>query len=170
MKRLPDRGRRLAVAAGLVMLLAVGGGLILAQRAARATQQAQVRARGQQVMPFDLDQTLHTFQLTGAGGVETVVARDPANQEQIALIQSHLAHEAARFQQGDFADPAAIHGADMPGLAALAAGAQAMTFTYSALPAGGQITYETTSPDLRAALGDWFAAQVSDHGHDATSH
>ena len=85
-------------------------------------RQAQVAARGAQVMPFDLEQTIHVFQRLDDGGRQTVTVKDPANAQQIALIQSHLQHEADRFRQGDFSNPARIHGDDMLGLAELKTG------------------------------------------------
>jgi hypothetical protein len=125
---------------------------------------------GAQVMPFDLAQTTHRFQMTEAGGVQQVVAKDPSDAQQVALIQQHLQHEAQRFQAGDFTDPAAIHGAAMPGLAALQEGAGQIGVAYQDLPDGAQITYTTSDPKLITALHQWFGAQLSDHGHDATAH
>lgn len=61
-----------------------------------AAHQAEVATRGAEVMPFDLEQTMHVFQALGDGGLQTVQAKDPANREQIALIQSHLMEEAAK--------------------------------------------------------------------------
>lgn len=78
------------------------------------TRQAQVAARGAQMMPFDLEQTIHVFQRLDDGGRQTVTVKDPENTQQIALIQSHLRHEADKFRRGDFSDPARIHGDDMP--------------------------------------------------------
>ncbi|HEY1012217.1 MAG TPA: hypothetical protein VGE07_05880 [Herpetosiphonaceae bacterium] len=155
---------------GLLVVIGVAGWVAWTRGPASTTRQTEVRARGQSVMPFDLDQTQHTFTTTATGGVETVVARDPANQGQIALIQEHLAHEARQFAAGTFTDPAAIHGADMSGLAALSAGASAIRFDYVPLPTGGQITYTTSDQALITALHAWFGAQVTDHGHDATGH
>jgi len=83
------------------------------------TRQAQVAARGAQVMPFDLEQTIHVFQRLDDGGRQTVTVKDPSNEKQIALIQPHLLHEGNKFRRGDFSDPARIHGDDMPGLAEL---------------------------------------------------
>jgi hypothetical protein len=155
--------------AGCILAALVGALAILAFRSmrAQADRQAMIREHGGAVMPFDLDRTTHIFKTTEAGGVETVIAKDPADSRQIALIQQHLQHEAMRFRAGDFGDPAAIHGADMPGLAELAAGAPNIRFSYTALPAGAQISYETTDPRLIDALHRWFAAQLADHGHDA---
>jgi hypothetical protein len=132
-----------------------------------ANRQAIVHDQGSAVMPFDLDRTTHTFKTTETGGVETVIAKDAADSEQIALIQQHLQHEVLRFRGGNFGDPATIHGTDMPGLSELAAGAANITFSYAALPNGARIIYETNDPILVDALHRWFAAQLADHGHDA---
>ena len=121
-------------------------------------------------MPFDLEQTMHLFQPLADGGRQTVTVKDPANSQQIALIQAHLQKEAAKFQQGDFSDPATIHGEDIPGLAALQAGARQIEIQYTPLPNGAQIQYTTQDPALIAALHQWFAAQRSDHGHHAVGH
>lgn len=118
-------------------------------------------------MPFDLEATTHRFAPTDDGLVQTVVADDPDDADQVALVREHLAHEAERFVAGDFADPAAIHGDDMPGLAALEEGAADIDVTYADTPAGGRITYTTDDAHLVTALHDWGAAQVSDHGDHA---
>lgn len=91
--------------------------------------------------------------------------------EQIALVRSHLSKEAAAFSRGDFTDPVAIHGAAMPGLAELRSGAQRIHITYAAVPGGATIQYRTSDPKLIAALHQWFAAQVDEHGmHAMMSH
>src|SRR5262245_65571299 len=113
----------LARAAHSVVLvaLALSGILAGAGIGASQTRQEEVATRGAEVMPFDLEQTMHVFQPLADGGLQTVTAKDPANSAQIALVQAHLQAEAEKFHRGDFSDPANIHGADMPGLAALQA-------------------------------------------------
>lgn len=132
-------------------------------------RQAEVAGRGASVMPFDLDRTTHHFAKTDTGGVQTVVADDPADAAQIRLIQQHLSHEADQFRRGAFTDPARIHGGDMPGLAALRDSAGEITIDYAATDDGARITYRTTDTALVAALHAWFDAQVGDHGHHATA-
>ena len=134
------------------------------------TRQAAVRHTGSQVMPFDLDKTTHVFEMTDTGGVQRVLVKDSSDTDQIALVQQHLQHEAIQFRAGDFADPAGIHGTDMPGLHDLAAGAAKISVEYTALPNGAQIAYTTQDPRLITALHQWFGAQLSDHGHDAMPH
>lgn len=133
------------------------------------TRQSMVHSMGGQVMPFDLNKTIHIFDMTDTGGVQRVVAKDPKDTAQIALIQQHLQHEAMQFSTGNFADPIAIHGADMSGLQELAAGATKISVEYTALSDGAQISYTTQDAHLVTALHQWFGAQLSDHGHDAMS-
>ncbi|WP_215610206.1 hypothetical protein [Leptothoe spongobia] len=152
--------------AGLIALAIVIGASLYRQ-AVLHQRQAEVAMRGAQVMPFDLEKTTHHFEPLPDGGLQTVVADSPIDPEQVKLIQSHLKEETAKFQAGDFSDPAAIHGDAMPGLKQLRAGHRNMTVEYTTLPDGGQIRYTTQQPALVAAVHDWFAAQRSDHGHHA---
>jgi hypothetical protein len=152
------RSAALALVVALALLAGCGGS---------ADRQAEVAAKGAAVMPFDLERTTHRFTKADTGGVQTVVADDPADTGQIDLIRQHLRKEADRFSQGDYTDPSRIHGDDMPGLAALRTGAARITVTYQDIAAGGQITYGTADPALTTALHAWFDAQVSDHGKHA---
>jgi len=156
----------------VIAILATVGALYAAGRltVAQPARQAQVHAMGAGVMPFDLNKTTHIFRMTEAGGVQQVVAKDTSDATQIALIQQHLQHEAMQFQAGDFVDPMALHGADMPGLSQLQAGAAKISVIYTPLPDGAQLTYTTSDPQLITALHQWFGAQLSDHGQDATDH
>lgn len=164
-QRLTLTARRLVLVA-----LALSGLLASTGVGAPPTRQEDVATRGAQVMPFDLEQTMHVFQPLADGGRQTVTAKDPANSQQIALIQAHLKEEAEKFRQGDFSAPATIHGEDMPGLAALQAGARQIEMQYTPLPDGAQMQYTTKDPGLIMALHQWFAAQLSDHGHHAVGH
>lgn len=125
--------------------------------------QAQVMSRGSQVMPFDLSRTTHAFTDLPDGGREAIMVNDPIDTDQIALIRSHLQTEAQKFSTGDFADPAQIHGSNMPGLAQVQAGFANITFSYEELSNGAAITYSSSDPTLVLALHTWFAAQRSDH-------
>lgn len=146
----------------LVLFLALCCSLALAQ-----TVQEHVHHMGSGVMPFDLAKTTHFFRMTESGGVQRVVIKDAVARDQVAMIQQHLKHEAKAFQRGDYADPEALHGAGMPGLKELQAGAKRMRVVYSALPDGAQITFTTTDRHLQTAIHRWFGAQLSEHGADA---
>ncbi len=131
------------------------------------TTQEHVHGAAHSVMPFDMSKTLHVFVMTDDGGVQKVVTRDGAGAEQVALIRRHLEQEADAFAKGDFADPAHLHGASMPGLADMKANATKIRVAYSELPNGAQITFRTTDLHTITAIHRWFGAQLSEHGADA---
>jgi hypothetical protein len=56
---------------------------------------------------------------------------------------------------------------DMPGVAELSAGYARITVDYAETPAGAELTYTTSEPDLVEAIHAWFDRQVMDHGDDA---
>jgi hypothetical protein len=158
------------IASGALLIIVVALGIWRYQSYTLHARQAEVAARGTGVMPFDLDKTHHVFEPMDDGGLQTVTANEPSDEEQIALIQTHLQEIAQAFQEGNFSDPAQIHGHEMPGLAELRAGAERIEITYTALPDGGQIRYRTEEAPLINAIHHWFMAQLSDHGSDASGH
>jgi hypothetical protein len=129
----------------------------------------EVRAKGAQVMPFELDKTVHSFDKTDDGGIQRVRVRGEA-PDQVAMIRSHLQEIAQSFSSGDFEKPAHIHGTDMPGLAEMKAAAAAdLDVTYRALDGGAEIRYIGHTPEIVTAIHRWFDAQLRDHGRDATT-
>jgi hypothetical protein len=162
------RRTALLVAIAVLFILASLGVLYSTGAFETRSRQEAVAERGAGVMPFDLEKTTHVFEATGSGGVEKVTADDPADNEQISLIREHLREEVSKFGRGDFSDPAAIHGEDMPGLKELEAGAERIDFRYAELPNGAQIEYATDDPALVSALHRWFEAQLTDHGEHAS--
>lgn len=165
--------RRSFPALALAAVLALGAALLVgahisgARDGSGAGRQADVAARGAEVMPFDLERTTHVFAKRANGGVQTVVADDPDDAEQVALVRAHLRKEAAKFRRGELDDPARIHGMEMPGLAELQRGVRRIAIVYADVAAGGQIHYRTDDRALVAALHHWFNAQTSDHGGHA---
>ena len=136
--------------------------------AADPQRQSEVAARGAEVMPFKLDATTHVFTKTATGGLQQVVAKDPKDSEQIAMIRVHLGQIAQAFQRRDFSGPTQTHDAQMPGLAKLkAAGPGELTIRYRELANGAQVEYSSRSPEVITAIHEWFDAQLSDHGADA---
>ncbi len=170
---MPISSRGAALIALTSGLLAAGATAAAMRRPEPAAAPASSRAHrvhemGAAVMPFALDRTTHVFEMTVDGGIQDVVAKDAADTATIRLIRQHLGHEAARFGRGDFEDPMALHGAAMPGVQDLAAGADRLEVEYQPLPDGGRITYRTADPALVTAVHRWFGAQLSDHAADAT--
>ena len=139
-----------------------------ASHAMPSEHQEMIHEMGHEVMPFDMSKTLHIFEMTEGGGIQQVISKAPDDVAQITLIQQHLQHEAVKFSNGDFSDPSSLHGAQMPGLKELAAGAAKIKIEYSPLSNGAQITFTTHDIHLITAIHRWFGAQLSDHGADAT--
>ncbi len=119
-------------------------------------------------MPFDLEKTRHVFSKTANGRIQQVIAKDKSDSGLIQLIRDHLSEISEEFRQGDFSNPAHIHGEDMPGLAELkTANPDQIKIEYMALPDGAQIKYATKSPQFIKAIHQWFDAQLSDHARHA---
>jgi hypothetical protein len=138
------------------------------QAMASADRQAEVSARGGDVMPFSLAATEHVFTQNASGGTQQVVARNAGDAQQVALVRQHLREIREQFLNGDFSGPSHIHGTAMLGLAELkTARPGQLAIAYSDIPAGAELSYTTTEPKLVAALHQWFDAQLADHGPDS---
>jgi hypothetical protein len=149
-------------------IIAASASIAHGAQAVDPQRQADVARRGAQVMPFDLSATKHVFTKTADGGVQRVIANDATDDAQIRLIRAHLKKLQSQFRRGDFSDPAKIHGRDMPGLARLAAAKPGeLTVDYKEIRRGAELIYRSRNPQLVAAIGAWFDAQLSDHGADA---
>lgn len=151
----------------VILLLALASTHANALQPADNTRLDEVVERGVKVMPFNLDKTLHVFNKTESGGIQQVIAKDPADSEQIALIRRHLSDLAAHFAAGDFSGPKRIHGNDMPGVEELGSGYKKIRFDYRDLPNGAEIVYLSQKPALIAAVHRYFDAQLSDHARHA---
>lgn len=132
-----------------------------------AARQAVVAEAGADVMPFDLDATTHVFSDTPTGGRQDVMADDPNDRASVRQVRSHLAEEADKFRVGDFSDPEAIHGPEMPGLRTLQQRFDDIGIEVIDTDGGAAIVYTTDDPDLVETIHVWFAAQSSDHGSHA---
>jgi hypothetical protein len=131
-------------------------------------RQAEVAARGGNVMPFSLSATVHVFDKTPAGGTQRVLARNADDTAQVALVRQHLREIHGQFLKGDFSGPSHIHGQDMPGLAQLkTAQPGQLDIAYSDVAGGAELIYKTAAVPLVGALHRWFDAQLADHGKDA---
>lgn len=146
----------------MIVLLQLNCGSVIAH-----TPQEHVHGMSHSVMPFDMAKTVHVVRMTESGGVQRVIVKGSSDAGQVTLIRHHLREEAGRFQHGDYSDPAKLHGATMPGLKELQKGAQSVNVSYSELPDGAEITFETSDLHVLTAIHRWFGAQLSEHGADA---
>lgn len=134
------------------------------------TRQDVVRQRSADVMPFEMLATTHVFTKSSTGGVQRVVAKRADDTQQIQSVRTHLKEIADKARRGDFTGPAHVHGASMPGLAALQAARPGdFQSTYREIPSGAEIVYSSRNPTVVTAIHEWFDAQLSDHGSDAVA-
>lgn len=131
-------------------------------------RQQMIHEQGMNVMPFSLDKTEHIFKKTETGGTQRVVVRDANYTDDLQLIRMHLQMEARNFSQGNFSDPTSLHGESMAGLSVLRVNFSKMKVIYSEIENGAKIDFETTDSETISAIHNWFDAQVSDHGKDAS--
>ena len=149
--------------AAVVIAALIGGGYFWGGSSGASRQEA-VAQRGADVMPFDLERTTHRFSKRPFGGIQTVVADDVTDDEQVRLVREHLRKEAAAFRAGRFDDPARIHGMEMPGLAELRESSGRLDIGYADVRGGARLTFRSADQTLVAALHAWFDAQLVDHG------
>ncbi len=130
----------------------------------------EIIRRGSVIMPFDLELTQHIFNKTEKGGVQSVIAIESADTDQIDQIRRHLKQISQQFQSSDFSAPAKIHGTNMPGLNVLQhAALNQISIIYSDIPKGARISYVSKVPKLVTAIHQWFDAQLNDHARHAVS-
>jgi hypothetical protein len=102
-----------------------------------------------------------------SGGIQRVVAKEPADERQVSLVRRHLR---------DIRDAVLLSG--IPGLVDVGGGAPAparprgatpgsLVVGYHDVPAGGELTYYSRDTALVAALHGWFDALASDPDTDA---
>jgi hypothetical protein len=151
----------------LVILAALA--LVPTAWAASTARQQEVAQKGAMVMPFNGQNSRHVFQKTPDGGLQQVLAKDALDKDLVGAIRGHLSMEADRFKKGDYSDPMTIHGKDMPGVRYLSRIKPGqIAIVYRGLPNGAEVRYTGKDAATVAAIHDWFDAQLSDHGQDAT--
>ena len=95
---MPIRSRRTVLAGVAAVLVGLAGlGFVILNH-----DDAGMADQAQNVMPFDLSKTRHTFAKNDTGGVEMVIANDASDQHNIDLFRSHLRYAADVFGRGNF--------------------------------------------------------------------
>lgn len=153
---------------GLAVLWSVSV-ITVAAQGEPTQRQKEVATQGAMVMPFNIHNSTHVFLKTADGGTQQVLTKDASDKDLIAAIRMHLTNEAGRFKQGNYSDPMKIHGMDMPGVQYLSKVKPGQIgISYRDLANGGEIRYSGKDAGTVDAIHNWFDAQLSDHGQDAT--
>ncbi len=129
-----------------------------------ALQDPGMAHRGQMVMGFDQEKTVHHFALYDDGGAIEVGVKAPDDTKDRDAIRSHLPHIAMMFGAGNFDAPMLVHdSANVPGTKVMAARKDAIRYRYEDTPAGGRVSIVTTDPAALAAVHAFLRYQIAEH-------
>jgi hypothetical protein len=134
------------------------------QKAVQTDERHQgVVERGNHVMGFSHDKTVHHFLLFADGGaieVQAVDAQDTASRD---AIRSHFTHIAKMFATGDFTAPMLIHMQNPPGTAEMKRLRQAIQYKLENTEHGGRIRITTKNAEALEAVHTFLRFQIADH-------
>jgi len=120
--------------------------------------------RGEAVMGFDQDRTMHHFRLFTDGGAIDVVVRYRANTNDRDAIRSHLPHIATIFAAGEFDAPMLVHDSkNVPGTAVMASRTDRIHYNYVEIPNGGRVNIVTSDRETLEAVHQFLKFQIQAH-------
>lgn len=124
---------------------------------------AGVDRRGDEVMGFSHERTVHHFLVEPEGGTIQVEASNAADTESLRQIRTHLAEVARQFSAGDFSMPREIHDRVLPGVPEMIERKEAISYGFEELPNGARVVIRTADPAAVAAVHSFLEAQIGDH-------
>lgn len=122
-----------------------------------------VNERGDKVMGFNHEKTVHHFRLKPDGGWIEVEVKDPNDTASRDQIRPHLKHIAQKFTTGDFTAPILIHAQTPPGVAAMKQLKAAINYQFEETERGGRVRITTSNTKAIAAIHEFLRFQISDH-------
>lgn len=128
-----------------------------------ADHHAGIDQRGDGVMGFSHQRTVHHFLKAPEGGTIQVEVTDSADTESLQQIRSHLAEVARQFSAGDFSMPREIHDRILPGVPVMIERKEAIAYRYEEMEHGGRVVIRTADPEAVAAIHAFLEAQIGDH-------
>jgi len=150
----------------LVLLLAVFPALTASQQVQQpeSTKRTEdVVKRGEHVMGFSHETTIHHFRLFKDGGEIVVAANDPKDKSSIDQIRAHLGHIAKMFSAGNFNAPMIIHDTNPPGVATMTRLKDQIRYEFSETAQGARIRLVTASLETTDAVHAFLLFQIVDH-------
>ncbi len=124
---------------------------------------ADVNERGDKVMGFSHEKTIHHFLLTADGGMIVAEVKDKSDTASLEQIRSHFKHIAHKFAAGDFTAPMLIHEQTPPGVPTMKQLKSAIKYQFEQTELGGRVRITTGNPKALAAIHEFLRFQVSDH-------
>ncbi|HLV26066.1 MAG TPA: hypothetical protein VKZ41_07110 [Gemmatimonadales bacterium] len=129
---------------------------------------AELQARGQVAMGVDQYASRHLFDALPDGG-RIELQQEAGDAEAVETIRKHLREIAVQFKSGDFRLPSFVHDHEVPGTKVMTEKQSLITYTYSDLPAGGQVRITTEDEEAIRAIHEFMEFQRQDHragGHE----
>ena len=137
----------------------------LSSVAADPQRQAEVARLAADVMPSGLKATTHIFTETDREGVQRVIAKNAADEQQVKCVRAHLLEVYSQVLKGYFSGSTHIHGAQMSGLGDLMTSKSGqIRIDYEDVEAGAELNQVTSDVRLVNALHQWFEAHLVDNG------
>lgn len=134
-----------------------------AQEHADHADHTGVDQRGDEVMGFSHERTVHHFLIEPDGGTIQVEASDPTDTESIQQIRTHLAEVARQLAAGNFSMPQEIHDRVLPGVPEMIERKDAISYGFEELPNGAHVVIRTADPAAVAAVHAFLETQIGDH-------
>lgn len=149
----------------MVVILALGAFHSQAQEkpSAEEPHHQGVVKRGDDVMGFSHEKTMHHFRLyPDGGGIEAEAndAKDTASRDQ---IRSHFEHIATMFGEGNFSAPMLIHAQNPPGTEAMRRLRSAIEYKVESTEKGARIRITTKDAEALRAVHEFLRFQIADH-------
>jgi hypothetical protein len=119
--------------------------------------------RGDQVMGFSHEKTIHHFRLTPDGGTIEALATNPADATSREEIRTHLEHIAQMFHNGNFNAPMLIHAQTPPGVPTMKKLRKDIRYDVEETPNGARVKVSSRNPQAVAAIHDFLKFQIQDH-------
>ena len=122
--------------------------------------------RGDHVMGFSHDKTIHHFRLYADGGAIEAEATDSQDAASRDAIRSHFTHIAKMFEAGDFTAPMLIHVQNPPGTQEMKRLRDAIQYKLENTEHGGRIRITTKNAKALQAVHTFLRFQIADHQTD----
>jgi hypothetical protein len=119
--------------------------------------------RGDQVMGFSHEKTIHHFRLTPDGGTIEALATDPSDAASREEIRTHLGHIAQMFHDGNFNAPMLIHARTPPGVPTMKKLRKEIQYEVQETTNGAQVKVSSREPQAIVAIHEFLRFQIQDH-------
>jgi hypothetical protein len=129
----------------------------------KTQHQADVETHGDAAMGFPHDSTTHHFRLLPDGGAIEVTVNGSKDVQNIQAIRTHLTHIVTMFSNGDFSIPMFVHSQVPPGVTEMKDERAEISYSFEALPDGGNVRISTKNHDALNAIHDFLTFQIQDH-------